>query len=116
MAVYVDDMRAPFGRMIMCHMIADTYEELMDMAQQIKVSARWIQYPGTYKEHFDICLSMRARAVELGAIEIEWEQLGCMEAQRKHGLPMDPSTAVQFVRTQQMVSRAMRAAAEVFED
>ncbi len=32
MAFYVDDMEARFGRMKMCHMIADTTEELLEMA------------------------------------------------------------------------------------
>lgn len=78
MPVYVDDMQAPFRNMVMCHMIADTTEELLSMASRIGVSHRWIQHPGTPSEHFDICLSKRARAVSLGAIEITWRQCGAM--------------------------------------
>lgn len=70
MTVYVDDMRAPFGRMIMCHMTADTEEELLAMARKIGVAVKWHQYPGTHKSHFDICLSKRALAVAAGAKEV----------------------------------------------
>ncbi|WP_447751700.1 DUF4031 domain-containing protein [Pseudomonas nicosulfuronedens] len=74
MPVYVDDMRAPFGRLIMCHMVADTEEELLAMADKIGVARRWHQYPGADKSHFDICLSKRALAVAAGAVEIEGRQ------------------------------------------
>jgi Protein of unknown function (DUF4031) len=67
--VYVDDMRAPFGRMVMCHMVADTTEELLAMADRIGVARRWLQYAGTPKEHFDIALSKRALAIQAGAVE-----------------------------------------------
>lgn len=74
MSVYVDDMRAPYGwprhQMIMCHMIADTSEELIGMARTIGVQTKWIQAPGTFKEHFDICLSKRKLALDHGAIPI----------------------------------------------
>lgn len=53
--VYVDNMNAPFGDMIMCHMIADSSEELLAMADKIGVKRKWLQYPGTKHEHFDIC-------------------------------------------------------------
>lgn len=53
----------------MCHMTADSTAELLDMADRIGVARKWIQYQGTWKEHFDIALSKRALAVKFGAIE-----------------------------------------------
>lgn len=78
MSVYVDDMEAPYGRMVMCHMIADTPEELREMARRIRVPLRWIQSAGTYREHFDICKSKRKDALFFGAKPVTWEQLGRM--------------------------------------
>ena len=71
MAVYVDDMRAQFGRMIMCHMLADTDEELHTMADKIGVRRKWHQKAGTPHSHYDICMSKREIAVKFGAIEID---------------------------------------------
>lgn len=65
MSVYVDDMRARVGRMIMCHMIADSEAELHGMADRIGVARRWYQ-----GDHYDICLASRAKAIAAGAIEI----------------------------------------------
>jgi hypothetical protein len=75
MAVYIDNFNAPFGRMLMCHMIADTSEELLQMVDKIGVARKWIQYPGTYKEHFDICLSKKKLAVSFGALELSARDL-----------------------------------------
>jgi hypothetical protein len=77
-AVYVDNMKAKFGRMQMCHMIADTSKELLEMADKIEVSRRWIQKPGTAQEHFDICKRRQVLAVAYGAVEI-----GSVELSRK---------------------------------
>lgn len=82
MSVYVDDMRAKFGRMVMCHMIADTTEELLAMVDTIGVQRKWIQYPGTWKEHFDISLAKRALAVKAGAIEITMRELVAKKKER----------------------------------
>jgi len=80
MTVYVDDMRAAFGRMKMCHMWADSDEELLAMVDKIGVQRKWIQgHPtlsfGKHRDaswvHFDIALSKRALAVAAGAVETD---------------------------------------------
>ncbi len=68
MAVYVDISSYRIGRMMMCHMAADTLGELHAMADQLGVK-RWFQdKPGA--PHYDICKSNRAKAVRLGAVEV----------------------------------------------
>jgi hypothetical protein len=73
MSVYVDDMRTPYRGMKMSHMLADTHDELLAMADKIGMQRRWIQHEGTYKEHFDISLTKRALAISHGAVAITWE-------------------------------------------
>jgi hypothetical protein len=94
MTVYVDNMRAPYGRLILCHMIADTEAELHAMADQIGVARKWHQ-----GDHYDIAMSKRALAVAAGALEITWKQAGCMCARRKAmgelGLPGEAIAWVQ---------------------
>ena len=85
MSVYVDGMKAGFGRMIMCHMLADSTEELLAMAVAIGVQTKWIQKRGTELEHFDICQSKRRLAVKQGAIEITRNQLGEILNRRRQG-------------------------------
>lgn len=73
MAVYVDKCRYPFRRMIMCHMIADTEDELHDMAARIGMRRAWFQ-PKSFP-HYDVSLSRRKLAVAAGAIEIDRREL-----------------------------------------
>lgn len=83
MSVYVDDAREEFGRMVMCHMIADSSKELLRMAKKIALPEKWIQYPGTYKEHFDVCKAKRDAAIFHGAIPITRRELAVKLAARK---------------------------------
>ena len=69
MGTYVDDMRAPFGRMIMCHLLADSPEELHAMADRIGIARKWFQRKAS-SPHYDIALSKRALALKAGAIEV----------------------------------------------
>lgn len=83
MAVYVDDFQAGFGRMIMSHMIADTQKELLDMADKIGVARKWIQYPGSKDEHFDICQSKKKLAISNGAKLVGMRELARMTQSRE---------------------------------
>ena len=88
MACYVDPSAHSFGRMIMCHLWADTLDELLAMVDRIGVQRKWIQGHPTLSHgkhrnaswvHFDIAISKRALAVQNGAIEtdrygaVEWQ-------------------------------------------
>lgn len=69
MTVYVDDVRHPYGQMVMCHMWADTTEELLAMADKIGVARRWLQQPPKASwVHFDISLGKKALALQAGAV------------------------------------------------
>ena len=68
MAVYVDRARHRLGRMIMCHMAADSLPELHEMAIRLGVR-RWFQdKPGA--PHYDISKANRSLAIRYGAIEV----------------------------------------------
>lgn len=89
--VYVDHMQASYRRMKMCHMLADSDEELHAMAELIGVERRHHQKPGTPHSHYDICRAKRKLAVNAGAIEINRSQLGALikskriEARKNNG-------------------------------
>ncbi|NVD44356.1 DUF4031 domain-containing protein [Qipengyuania atrilutea] len=74
MSVYVDQERNRFGRMVMCHMWADTLPELHEMAQAIGMDREWFQ-PLSFP-HYDVSLSRRTKALDLGAIEVDRRE-GC---------------------------------------
>lgn len=81
--VYVDEARHPYGRMLMCHMMADSTDELLAMADKIGVARKWLQKAGTAYEHFDISKGKRADAVTAGAKEVTSRDLGMMIRARK---------------------------------
>ena len=85
MSVYVDNMNAPFGRMVMCHLWADTHDELLAMVDRIGVQRKWLQQPPKASwVHFDIALSKKALAIKAGAIETD--RLGPLEYEARADL------------------------------
>lgn len=73
MAVYVDNEQNQFGRMIMCHMIADTVAELHDFAKRIGLKREWFQ-PRS-RPHYDLSRSRRILALQAGAREVTRKEL-----------------------------------------
>lgn len=65
MPAYVDDARHPYRRMIMCHMVADTLEELHEMADKIGLNRAW--YQDHRLPHYDLSITKRAEAISNGA-------------------------------------------------
>lgn len=109
MTVYVDSMRAPFGRMLMSHMIADTDAELHAMADAIGVSRRWHQAPPRHDSHYDIAQSKRALAIKRGAKPISLRTLAMMNMRRRLtgelGTPEDAERWVDEWRTNRSSAR-----------
>lgn len=68
MTVYVDEVKHRFGRMIMCHLWADSLDELHAFAAKLGLKRSWFQCPPKASwEHYDISLSLKAKALALGA-------------------------------------------------
>lgn len=70
MAIYVDDMNAPYRGEIISHLVADTREELLQAANQLGIDLATIQRPNTPWEHFDIPENSKQEAISIGAQEV----------------------------------------------
>lgn len=55
-------------------MTADSTEELIEFALKLGLQAKYLQFPGTWKEHFDVTEPKRKKAVLLGAIEVSFRE------------------------------------------
>lgn len=109
--VYVDDYGALLGRMRMCHMIADSDEELHNMIDKLGVDRRHHQAPPRHDSHYDICLSKKRLAITLGAKQITARQAAAMTARRRiTGELGNPLDAEEWLRAHKNRERARSAA------
>ena len=94
MTVYVDDMMRPakLGRFPAkwSHLFADDSQELAGFAARLNLNPAWIQHKGTHREHYDVTLSVRAKAIELGAVEITYPR-GTAELMQRKRAEGDPA-------------------------
>lgn len=88
MPVYVDNAKNPYGRMLMCHMLADTIGELLEMADKIGIARRHFQ-PWSHP-HFDLSQSFRARAIAAGALAVDRRGLVMAKRAQKIRMKTDP--------------------------
>ena len=67
MPIYVDDARISWRGKHWCHLVADTVEELHEFASRLGLRTDWFQRKTLYP-HYDVTMSVRERALKLGAV------------------------------------------------
>ncbi len=103
MTVYVDDAFIPAGvanggrtvRSRWCHLTADTPGELHVFAARVGLRRAWFQDKPGGRWHYDVTEPRRARAVELGAVEISWRDMATvvMRTAGREGVQATPIPA-----------------------
>ena len=89
MACFVDTVRSYPGKGLrfteFCHLLADTRAELHAMADQLGIPRRFFQdHP--WRWHHDLPEQLRARAIELGAVEVTMHDVGALLRSRRVAL------------------------------
>lgn len=91
MTVYVDDMRKPvrLNRFVAnwSHLYADTSEELAMFASKLGLKPAWLQYAGSWKEHYDVTDEKRQLAIKLGAVPVTYRETGVYMLTKRKLLP-----------------------------
>lgn len=99
MAVYVDEIveyaevarRKGLRWTRWSHLTADTRDELHTFATQLGLRRSWFQNPTNYRWHYDVVPTKRARAIELGAVEIGRQGMAEIMARGRAALAAPPA-------------------------
>jgi hypothetical protein len=76
MAVYVNKLRTRFGGLSLCHLLADSLEELHAAAQKIGVDPALFQRDQI--PHYDLSRAKREQAIKAGAKVIDRQGLAAL--------------------------------------
>lgn len=88
MTVYVDCEKIRWRGREWCHLVADSLDELHEFAAQLGLQRRWFQNRSLYP-HYDVTLSVRARAIKLGAQNADRQTIiGCAKRIRSELLQL----------------------------
>lgn len=74
MTVYVDNERIPWRGKLWCHLVADSLDELHQFACRVGLKRAWFQDNASYP-HYDVTMSVRDRALALGALPARKRQM-----------------------------------------
>jgi hypothetical protein len=94
--VYLDDwrQRAHLGPVDdrWSHLVADTDEELHAFAERLGMRREWFQGRTSrpHHAHYDVPERARAEALDHGAVEVTWRELGRMLRNRRAGTSPAP--------------------------
>ncbi|HEY5097822.1 MAG TPA: DUF4031 domain-containing protein [Acidimicrobiales bacterium] len=89
MTVYLDDWRQPahLGPVDdrWSHLVADTDDELHAFATRMGMRREWFQHKDgrPHQAHYDVPERARRTALDLGAVEVTWRQVGRMMRERR---------------------------------
>jgi hypothetical protein len=82
MAVYVDSEDIRWKGRVWCHLVADSLDELHSFAARLGLQRQWFQSHSFYP-HYDVTLSVKTRAMQLGAIHADRKTIiGCCKQMR----------------------------------
>lgn len=95
MTVYVDDEQIPWRGKLWCHMVADSLVELHTFARRLGLREPWFQSKSVYP-HYDVTVSIRDRALTMGAILGDRRTIITYAKLLKHELQTDESALTQL--------------------
>lgn len=73
MPVYVDNDEIHLHGYVLCHMYADTLDELHLMAKHLKLASRWF-HEGKHFPYYTLSKGKRAEAIRRGATPVTQEE------------------------------------------